>query len=445
MSVQRFVSGSRERTFLLPPDMREWLPDNHLVWVVVEAVERLDLAALRGAYRDDGNGRPAYDPALMVALLLYGYATGDRSSRVIERRCREDVAMRVICAGVCPDHATIARFRRRHAEALIGLFGQVLALCRLAGLGRLGTIALDGTKVRANASKQRYAVEEEAARVLAEADARDAAEDELERDEQEALRGGGGVGSASERRARFDQAAEALAEEAIAERRADIGRESKKAKGRRLAAARKRGPNLTDPESRVMKSGQVFVQGYNAQVAVSDDHLVVACNISTDNVDHALLEPMIDAARQQLGSDGNSTPTEFLADAGYWKGKAIERLHVRGEKLLVPPNGRPRTRGLGGSSIVSTMIERPCRAGDGEALPAKTSPRRTGHRSHRVQPTPRPVPAARKGWRATRVDARLYGAQPDAARKSVVMRSETGRLDAAKGSLRAPLCTRISE
>jgi transposase len=314
--------------------MREWLPDDHLVWVVVEAVERLDLSALRGAYREDGNGWPAYDPALMVALLLYGYATGDRSSRVIERRCREDVAMRVICAGVCPDHATIAGFRRRHAEALIGLFGQVLCLCRLAGLGRLGTIAIDGRKVRANASKQRYAVEEEAARVLAEADARDAAEDELERDEQEALRGGGGVGSASERRARFDQAAEALAEEAIAERRADIGRESKKAKGRRLAAARKRGPNPTDPESRVMKSGQVFVQGYNAQVAVSDDHLVVACDISTDNVDHALLEPMIDAARQQLGSDGNSTPTEFLADAGYWKGKAIERLHVRGEKVL---------------------------------------------------------------------------------------------------------------
>jgi transposase len=357
MSVQRFVSGSREQAFLLPPDMREWLPDDHLVWVVVEAVERLELSALSGAYRDDGNGRRPYDPALMVALLLYGYATGERSSRVIERRCREDVAMRVICAGVCPDHATIARFRRRHAEALIGLFGQVLALCRLAGLGRLGTIAIDGTKVRANASKQRYVVEEQAARILAEADARDAAEDELERDEQEALRGGGGAGGASERRARFEQAAGALAEEAVAERPADTGNQSNKAKGRRLATARKRGPNLTDPESRVMKSGQVFVQGYNAQVAVSDDHLVMACAISTDNVDHALLEPMIDAVRRQLGRDENATPIEFLADAGYWKGKAVERLHACGEKVLVPPNGRPRTRGLGGCSIVTTMTE----------------------------------------------------------------------------------------
>src|SRR5262249_36425033 len=130
-------------------------------------------------------------------------ATGERSSRVIERRCREDVAVRVICAGVCPDQATIARFRRRHAEALIGLFGRVLALWRLAGLGRLGTIAIDGTKVRADASKQRYPGEERAGRVLAEAEARDAAGDELADDEQEALRGSGGLGGASERRARF--------------------------------------------------------------------------------------------------------------------------------------------------------------------------------------------------------------------------------------------------
>ena len=359
MSIQRFVSGSREQAFLLPPDMREWLPDDHLVWVILEAVERLDLARLRSVYRGDANGRPAYDPALMVALLLYGYATGERSSRVIERRCREDVAMRVICAGVCPDHATIARFRRRHGDALIGLFGQVLALCRLAGLGRLGTIAIDGTRIRANASKQRYALEQQAAAgILAEADAQDAADDELERDEQEALRGSGGAGGRSERRARFDRAAEALAGEAVEERPAGTRKPSNKAKGRRLAAARRRGPNLTDPESRVMKSGQAFVQGYNAQIAVSDDHLVVACDISSDNVDHALLEPMIDAVRQQLGPDDDAEVTEFLADAGCWKGEAVERLHDRGEKVLVPPNGRPRTRNLGGSGVVTRMTER---------------------------------------------------------------------------------------
>lgn len=144
--------------------MRDWLPDDHLAWVIIEAVERLDLSGLSRVYRDDGSGRPAYDPAVMVALLLYGYASGERSSRVIERRCREDVAFRVIVAGLSPDHATIARFRRRHADALIGLFSQVLALCRLAGLGRLGTIAIDGTKVAANASKERYALDERPSR-----------------------------------------------------------------------------------------------------------------------------------------------------------------------------------------------------------------------------------------------------------------------------------------
>src|SRR5262249_44985232 len=143
--------------------------------------------------------------------------------------------------------------------------------------------------------KQRYLVEERAARILAEAEARDAAGDELADDEQEALRGSGGLGGASERRARFAQAAATLAGAAAGERPAESGKQSNRAKGRRLAAARERGPNLTDPESRVVKSGQVFVRGYNARVAVGDDHLVVACEISTDNVDHALLEPMIDA------------------------------------------------------------------------------------------------------------------------------------------------------
>jgi transposase len=354
MSVQHFVGGSREQGFLLAPDMRDWLPEDHLVWVVIDVVERLDLSALCVVYRDDANGRPAYDPALMVALLLYGYATGERSSRAIERRCCEDVAMRVACAGVSPDHATISRFRRRHGEALIGLFGQVLALCQLAGLGRFGTIAIDGTKIRANASKQRYAFEQQAAEILAEADAQDVADDELEPGEQDALRGRGGAGGSNERRARFERAA---AELGSAPAGARCGGESNKAKGRRLADARKRGPNLTDPDSRVMKSGQSFVQGYNAQVAVSDDHLVVACDISSDNHDHALLEPMIAAVGDQIGHGGELTATEFIADAGYWKGEAVERLRKQGTNVLVPPNGRPRTRNMGGSSIVTTITQ----------------------------------------------------------------------------------------
>jgi len=188
-----------------------------------------------------------------------------------------------------------------------------------------------------------------------EADAQDAAEDALDQEEQAALCGDGGVGGASERRARFERAAESLAEGQASPPRGRLSETSNKAKGRRLAAARKRGPNLTDPDSRVMKSGGAFVQAYNAQIAVSDDHLVLACEVTSDVHDHAQLEPMIDAVREQI--KGSDQTTEFLADAGYWKGAAIARLQASGEEILVPPNGRPRTRKVGGSSTVTEMTD----------------------------------------------------------------------------------------
>src|SRR5262249_12705070 len=191
------------------------------------------------------------------------------------------------------------------------------------------------------------------------------------------------------------QAAATLAVAAAGERPAESGKQSNRAKGRRLAAARERGPNLTDPESRVVKSGQVFVRGYNAQVAVGDDHLVVACDVSTDNVDHALLEPMIDAVRAQLGPDEDDSPVEFLADAGYWKGEAVERLRHRGERVLVPPNGRPRTRGLDGNTVVTTDTRRPAEAGEGKAFRRKTGPCQPVHPPHKVHRPPRPLPAPR--------------------------------------------------
>ncbi len=135
---QNFVACDRDQELLLPPSLREWLPEDHLAWLVLEAVGELDLSAFYRAYRADGHGRAAHDPAMMVALLLYAYAIGVRSSRAIERRCREDVAFRVITANQAPDHATIARFRARHEHAIGELFGQVLALCARAGLVQLG-------------------------------------------------------------------------------------------------------------------------------------------------------------------------------------------------------------------------------------------------------------------------------------------------------------------
>src|SRR3954465_14447603 len=176
---QNFVSCDREQDLLLPPSLREWLPEDHLAWLVLEAVGELDLSAFYRAYRDDGHGRAAHDPAMMVALLLYCYAIGERSSRRIERRCVEDVATRGICANQAPDHTTIARFRQRHETALAELFGEVLALCAESGLVRVGMIAVDGTKVAANASVQATRDYERIAReILAEADAVDAEEDE---------------------------------------------------------------------------------------------------------------------------------------------------------------------------------------------------------------------------------------------------------------------------
>src|SRR3954467_6672801 len=152
---QRFVACDREQSFLMPPDVREWLPEGHLAWFVLDAVGEMELEAFYGAYRWDGRSRPAYDPAMMVALLLYAYARGTRSSRQIERACEEDVACRVLAAQQRPDHATIARFVERHERALAELFGEVLTLCADAGLATVGVIAIDGTKVAANASRDR--------------------------------------------------------------------------------------------------------------------------------------------------------------------------------------------------------------------------------------------------------------------------------------------------
>src|ERR687885_1242125 len=140
---QNFLACDRDQELLLPPSLRDWLPDDHLAWFVLEIVDELDLSAFYGAYRVDGHGRAAHDPAMMVALLVYAYAIGVRSSRAIERRCREDVAFRVITANQAPDHATLARFRVRHELALSEVFTQVLLLCADAGVVRVGIVAVD--------------------------------------------------------------------------------------------------------------------------------------------------------------------------------------------------------------------------------------------------------------------------------------------------------------
>src|SRR5207302_8658307 len=174
------IEGGREQGFLLPPDVREWLPADHLAWFLIDAVAQMDLSAFYAAYRADGHGRAAYEPSLMVTLVLYAFATGVRSSRAIERHCRQDVAYRVITGNLVPDHATIARFVARHEQALADLFGEVLRLCGEAGLVKPEVIAIDGTRMAGSAdSDATRHLGQIAEQILAEHKAIDEAEEEL--------------------------------------------------------------------------------------------------------------------------------------------------------------------------------------------------------------------------------------------------------------------------
>src|SRR5690348_15446 len=175
-----FASCDREQLLLMPPSLTEWLPDDHLVWTVLGAVDQMDLGRFESVYRLGAAGRAPYDPAMMVALLLYSYARGNRSSRGIERACWEDVAYKVITRMRCPDHSTIAEFRRRHEVDIAELFDDVLGLCREAGLVSVGVITIDGTRVKANASMDaNRSYRQVVSEILREADETDRREDEL--------------------------------------------------------------------------------------------------------------------------------------------------------------------------------------------------------------------------------------------------------------------------
>jgi transposase len=380
---QNFIGCDREQELLLPPSLREWLPEDHLAWFVIDAVEELDLGAFYAAYRADGHGRAAHDPAMMVALLLYVYAIGERSSRRVERRCVGDVATRVICANQMPDHTTIARFRQRHETALAGLFGQVLALCAEAGLVDVGVVAVDGTKVNANASHHATRdYEQIAAEILEEADAVDAAEDErfgerrgdeLPAELATAQGRRGWLREAKRRldekraeearpipRSRPDRLAESkrrLEEEHAVECQANADYEAYRARGvmkdgRRFgkpptpfepAAIPQGKVNVTDPDSRNVKTPRGWVQGYNAQAVCNERQIVVAAELNAYSPDFGHLEPMVAAAERELQAAGvTDTPEVVLADAGYWHHDQMDEVVSRGIEVLIPPDAGKR-------------------------------------------------------------------------------------------------------
>src|SRR3990170_1895903 len=298
--AQSFLSCDREQDFLMAPSVREWLPAGHLAWYLLDVIAQLDLDAFDGEDRADGSGRPAHDPAMMVALLLYAYAVGERSSRQIERRCVEDVGFRVIAANRAPDHTTISRFGKRHAERLAELFVQVRAMCARAGMVRVGTVAVDGTKLAANAgisaNRSYEKIRQEVERILAEADEADAAEDErfgdARGDELPAE-----LADPVTRRERLERAKRELeAEHAarVAEHEAMLARRAehrertgRDPRGRPPGAGPCPEPpadakrNITDPDSRIMRDRGAHAQAFNAQALVGEGRGILADDVTT--------------------------------------------------------------------------------------------------------------------------------------------------------------------
>lgn len=354
--AQNFLLCDRDQELLLPPSLREWLPEDHLAWFVLDAVEEMDLSAFYAAYREDGWGRAAFDPQMMVALLLYSYAVGERSSRGVERRCREDVAFRVITANQIPDHATIARFRARHEQALADTFVQVLALCAKAGLVSVGVVALDGSLLAGNASPQAtrtYAsIREEVERMLAEAARADAEEDERLGDARGDELPAELVDPRSRRerlRRCKEQLEHAQADEQAAHEANLAWRAAWEAEhGRRLAGRKPTPPdpaalaaqkiNTTDPDTRLMKrAGGRSVQGYNAQVMASPEQVILAAQVTQSHNDADQLKPMVAKAAEALREAGIEEPIGIvLADGGYWNSPAIAEVRRQGIDVLVP-------------------------------------------------------------------------------------------------------------
>jgi transposase len=381
-----FIACDREQSFLMPPDVRGWLPEDHFAWFVIDAVAAMDLAAFYAVYRGDGRARPAYEPTMMVALLLYSYARGVRSSRAIERACIEDVACRVIAAQTKPDHATIARFVERHQQALAGLFSDVLGLCAKAGLVGVNVVAVDGSKVSANASREANVDYERLAReIIEDHRAVDAAEDERfgERrgdelppelatsngrqqwfkeakrwlDDQRAAQA---APIPRNRPQRVQEAKRRMDEQLSTEMRAEEAYQRYRAAGRDRRGGRF-GPaavpkpytppavppgeiNTTDPDSRMVKGQHGWLQGYNAQAAANEHQVVIAAEIEVVSPDFGHLERTVTAARRELEAAGiTEPPRAVVADAGYWHTEQIQRLAADGIPVLIRPESGLRT------------------------------------------------------------------------------------------------------
>jgi transposase len=355
-----FLRGDRDQSFLLPPDLRDWLPQDHLAWFVLDVVDQLDLGPFLRDYRSDGHGHPAYDPKTLLGVLLYAYAIGVRSSRQIQRRCTEDLAFRVLAGNQAPDHVTIARFRARHQQALAGFLVGSLRLCAAAGMVCLGV-----ANAASRANRTLAKLEDEVDQILQQAAEADQAEDR----QHGALRGDelpAALASPTGRLARLRQAKARLeAETAERQRRyetrvADLAAAAR-ARGKQPRAyikprRRDEAPNpgavanTTDPESRLVPTRGGTVQGYNAQAVVTEHQVVVAAALTQQANDLQQLAPMLQVVDQTLAAaDIDQRPGRLLADAGYWSIANLTSIPDAPD-LCIPPakhgrQGKPRKDG----------------------------------------------------------------------------------------------------
>jgi transposase len=319
-----------EQELLLPPSLREWLPENHLVYFVSDVVDQLDLSAIHAVYEKEERGQPPYDPSLRTKLLVYGYCIGVFSSRRIQKRLQEDIPFKVLGAGNEPDFRTLSDFRKIHIATLQSLFEQVLAMALECGAIKLGRVSLDGTKLKANASKHKamsygrmkekqLQLKEEVKQLLEQAEAADEAEDR-----QYGSKRGDELPEELQRRetrlAKIKQAKKVLQQRA---------RDKATEEGKGAAEVKQAKPedkdqyNFTDPESRIMKGADGFVQGYNAQAAVEPTLLlIVGQKVTEANNDKQQLIPMVELIEQQSGQ----RPEAILADNGYCSEENLEHL-----------------------------------------------------------------------------------------------------------------------
>lgn len=391
LGMKTFKPYTPDQLLLLPPALADWLPEGHLALFLSDVVDHaLDLAPLLATYETgDGRGQPPYHPALMVKLLVYAYCTGKPSSRQIERATYDEVPYRVLAANQHPDHDTLAAFRQQHLQVLASLFTQVLALCQRAGLVKLGHVALDGTKVLANASKHKAMsygrmpeaerkLDQEIAALLAEAQRVDAAEDardgkgrrgdelpaELARRESRLakIRAAKADLEAEARAAAAEAAAVAQAKQAERERQTETT--GRKPKGRpprvpdptQAAPAPKAQRNFTDPDSRIMKDGATksFVQAYNAQAAVDGAaQVIVAAAVTQEANDKQQLVPMLTQVKPNCGA----TPAAASGDAGYFSATAVMDPALAAIELYVPPDRQKHGEVLPPPTDTGTVID----------------------------------------------------------------------------------------